>query len=602
MDKKEQKGILSNLPIRMVLMISLFPFVVLLLFCCVAFYGSGVRQYTKLVKDNAGAVVEQCRNSLNQDLADIEENAEGLVSQRAFYMMQKNIDEGKKPIEPVDYLQMSSSFNSFLQHYSTDIDAIGLYLLDNSIYYMQSNTGSEKDVLRYINYNSLTGKENEWSWVSVSDVLPEKVSDNLPYDLALIYPLGERNSHEVRGCLWIAVRDQVYLNPLENSKVTTGSDIVLLRKDGTIISNKEDNLADSMKTSDFDKILKRVETKEKMELDAFDVSGYHVVYSSLLIGKTGILAVIPKDELYVGFAGYKHVFLFIVAAAALLFIILYFWIPDYFSRPVTRLLEQMEKIRKPGEDKKVDVNGYREIRQISDGVNGMMERITQLTESIQREMKAKQATQLQYLFAQINPHFLYNTLDCIKTLCSCNENELAEEMLDQLVIFYRIGVSKGKTFIPISEELRHIRAYLSILQIRFDDFQFEIRAEKEVENCITLRMILQPIVENALYHGIRPYRTDGTIQICVKRVGDNVEFHVKDDGGGMPEDVLDRINRSLQEPICDYSEKSYGVYGLKNVQDRIQIAYGKEYRIRIETEEDCGTEIILTIPYEEGHK
>ena len=78
--------------------------------------------------------------------------------------------------------------------------------------------------------------------------------------------------------------------------------------------------------------------------------------------------------------------------------------------------------------------------------------------------------------------------------------------------------------------------------------------------------------------------------------------HVKDDGGGMPEDGLEKINRSLQEPLCDYSEKSYNVYGLKNVQDRIQIAYGKNYKIQIETEEDCGTEVIVTIPYEEEHK
>ena len=119
---------------------------------------------------------------------------------------------------------------------------------------------------------------------------------------------------------------------------------------------------------------------------------------------------------------------------------------------------------------------------------------------------------------------------------------------------------------------------------------------------MTLRMMLQPIVENALYHGIRPYRTDGTIYVDAVKKEDMVELHVKDDGGGMPEDVLEKINRSLQEPICDYSEKSYNVYGLKNVQDRIQIAYGKNYKIRIETEEDCGTEVIVTIPYEEEHK
>ena len=98
-------------------------------------------------------------------------------------------------------------------------------------------------------------------WVSVADVLPEKITKNLPYELALIYPLGEANSHEIKGCLWIAVRNQTYLNSIENSKVTTGSDIVLFREDGTVISGMEDNLVEKMKELDRKYILQQVEKK-----------------------------------------------------------------------------------------------------------------------------------------------------------------------------------------------------------------------------------------------------------------------------------------------------------------------------------------------------
>ena len=175
-------------------------------------------------------------------------------------------------------------------------------------------------------------------------------------------------------------------------------------------------------------------------------------------------------------------------------------------------------------------------------------------------------------------------------------------MIEQLAVFYRIGVSKGKSYIPLEDELKHVSAYLSILQTRFEDFQFFIELPEELKSACVLRMILQPIVENAVYHGIRPYRTDGTVRIAAVKEGGNVEIHVKDDGGGVAEDILLKVRKSLDEPICEYSEKSYGVYGLKNVQDRIQIAYGKQYKIRVETEIDCGTEVILTIPYEEEHR
>ncbi len=140
------------------------------------------------------------------------------------------------------------------------------------------------------------------------------------------------------------------------------------------------------------------------------------------------------------------------------------------------------------------------------------------------------------------------------------------------------------------------------MQTRFEDFQFAIHVDEEVKKAMVLRMILQPIVENALYHGIRPYRTDGTIDIRAERHQNYIKIMVSDDGCGIAEDVLLRIRKSLDEPICDYSKESYNVYGLKNVQDRIQIAYGKEYKIRVETKIDFGTDVIIILPYEEVHK
>lgn len=600
--KKEIYRKLENLPIRMVLTILLFPFFLLLLICYVAFYSSGTREYTGLVKKNAKAVVEQCRNSLNQDFIEIQDNADGLVSQRAFYTMKNNIEEGKPPIEPVDYLQMTSSFTSFLQHYSTYIDTVGLYLSDNSIYYIQSNTGAEQDIMRNLDYEELKKYANSWMWVVVSDVLPQNVSELLPYNLALIYPLGSERS-PVQGCLWIGIRNDTYLNTIASSKVTISSKMNLLRKDGILISENDIQKSEKdLSAENLTKVENKIKHMKESEIAEFDLEDLYVVYSPLVLGDMGILTVIPKNELYVDFTTYKYVFIFFISAAIVIFVILYFVIPRYFSEPVTKLLKQMEKIRKPEEYQKIQVSGYSEISEIGNGVNEMMDRILALTESIQREMKAKQATQLQYLFAQINPHFLYNTLDCIKELCLCNETEKAGEMINQLVIFYRIGVSKGKSFILLEEELRHVSAYLSILQTRFEDFQFEIHVAEELKKSVVPRMILQPIAENALYHGIRPYRMDGTIRICAEKCQNNMKITVSDDGGGIPEDVLMKISKSLDEPICDYSKESYNVYGLKNVQDRIQIAYGKEYKIYVKTETDCGTDVMLTLPYEEVHK
>lgn len=605
-DKKQEiRKRLMKLPIRTVLTILLFPFFILLVLCCVSFYGSGVNHYTSMVKENAESLVVQSRNYLNEDMSNIQEMAEGLLDERVFYEMEQNIKKDEDPIEPIEYLQLSNGFTTFLQHYSPYIESMGMWISDNSIYYYQSNTGNTVSIMRDIDYRRFLGEQG-FRWIGMSEILPEYLSGQLPHHFAMIHTMGSRDS-KLNGVFFIGIRDEMFFNQIQNSRPTPNSEIALIEKDGRIITgtaeaDKGKKALSMLDEAQIEEICREISQAQDKEVRSFEIDQYYVIYTPVEMEDTGILAVIPNSELYISSQEFSHIFIFFAFAVIIIFVILYFVIPQYFSKPVRNLLKQMKTIRELSDGQRIEVSGYQEISQIGNGVNDMMDRIQTLTESIQREMKAKQVTQLQYLFAQINPHFLYNTLDCIKELCACGETEKAEEMITQLTVFYRIGVSKGKSYITLEEELKHISAYLSILQTRFEDFQFRISMPEDLKSAKTLRMILQPVAENAVYHGIRPYRTDGTVQINVKRSGPDIEIHVKDDGGGVAEDVLANVRRSLDEPVCEYSEKSYGVYGLKNVQDRIQIAYGKKYKIRIETETDCGTDVILTIPYEEEHK
>lgn len=611
-EKKMQKikQRMKNLSIRTALTILLLPFFLLLLICCISFYISGVTHYTSMVKENAESLIVQSRNYLNSDIEDIQDLTENLLGDHIFYNMKENVRMDKEPITPINYLQLSNGFTSFLQHYSTQMESIGLWLSDNSIYYYQSNEGNMISIMRDLDYQHLLKEDNELQWVSISEILPEELADKVPYHFALLQTIGTGTS-KVSGVFLTGIHDEVIFNQIQNSRPTPNSEMVLMRKNGEIIGSdlekKDENggkerIIKCLGETEKNKILKEITETKKREVQSFDIDGYHIIYTPIEMKDTGILAVIPEEELYIKAKEFTYIFVFLAFIVLVLFVILYFVIPRYFSEPVQRLLMQMKLIREPADRQRIDVDGYQEIRQIGSGINEMMDRIHTLTESVQTELKAKQATQLQYLFAQINPHFLYNALDCIKELCACQENEKAGEMIDQLAVFYRIGVSKGKSFITLEEEIRHVSAYLSILQTRFEDFRFTVHIQEELKKAVILRMVLQPIVENAVYHGIRPYRTDGTVQIIAEQKEERVEIHVKDDGGGVAEDVLKKVRHSLNAPICEYTEQSYGVYGLKNVQDRIQIAYGREYKIRIETEIDCGTDVILTIPFEEEHK
>ena len=601
---RKRKSKLENLPIRIVLIIMLFPFFLFLIICCGIFCMAGGRHYSNLVMENTRSIVEQSRDALNQDIKYVRETVEGLVASKYFYSMDANLKNNENPIAPADYLQLSNNITDFMRNYSVYVEYAGMYLSNNSIYYWRSNTGTtDQGFMRGMDEKQY-GIYPTLEWISLERLNSDFSESKIPSQFGLIKMLGDTES-KVNGFVLMGIRDELFFNQIQNSRLTPNSSLAFITNDGQIISGdsvNEKNTFAQITESDINEILEQIKNISDTNVISFEVHDWYMVYTPIIIEDIGILAVIPTEELNMSYRGFTYVLLFFVLAVLILFLILYYVIPAYISRPVTRLLRQMEEIRNLEDAGEIKVAGYQEISRIGTGINTMIERIRGLTESIQREMTAKQATQLQYLFAQINPHFLYNTLDCIKELCACNEISKAEEMLDQLVVFYRIGVSKGKSFITIGDEIRHVSSYLAILQTRYEDFQFCVELPKELEHCVTLRMIIQPIVENAVYHGLRPYRTDGMVTIRVVRVENKIEYHIIDNGAGFSEDILEKVKKSLNEPICNYTEKSYGVYGLKNIQDRIQLAYGDYYKIQVASEEDCGTEIVLTIPYEEKHK
>jgi len=599
---KKGRKILSNMPLRVVITVMLLPFFLLIIFCCVLFYTSGVNYYATLVRENVQDVVEQTRESLNQDLNDIEDKSQGLVSQQIFFSMKKNISEGKTSMTPVDYLQLSTKFTDYLLHYSTYADSIGLFLKDNTIYYYQSNTGSTTEKPRNFDMEKLQECSGNLEWIYNADYVRDSENSNLSSEVSLMEVLKDSNG-SVSGFFCICFRRDTFENQVKNTRLTLSSNIAVIRTNGTILSNissdQSESIFDKFNEAEQQEIKQKISKVEQGTFVSFEKGNYCIAYTPISIQGAGILAVIPLNEMNISYHNFVKVYLIFVIASIAIFFALYFYIPRYFSNPITSLIGQMNKIYTLKEREEIHVYGALEIIQIEQGINSLLNRIQSLNESMELEMKAKQATQLQYLFAQINPHFLYNTLDCIKELNACNKYHDAEKMLDQLAIFYRIGVSKGKSFIPLKEEMKHVDVYLAILQTRFEDFQYSVELPEELNQCYVLRMILQPIAENAVGHGLRPTRLDGNIKIYVERYNNQIKIHVKDDGGGISEDVLEQIQKSLAEPICEYTEKSYGVYGLKNVQDRIQIAYGSEYGIQIETSIDCGTEVTITMPFEE---
>ena len=266
------------------------------------------------------------------------------------------------------------------------------------------------------------------------------------------------------------------------------------------------------------------------------------------------------------------------------------------SRPLKGLSRAMRLFEKnAGTFTYAPVGGAREVQELSESFGHMVVKIQHLMETVRREEINLRKTELKALQAQINPHFLYNTLDSIAWMCEQGRNDEAVQMVNALAQLFRISISRGHELIPIRSELRHAESYLKIQKHRYKN-QFSYRFDVD-ESCLDFlcnKITLQPIIENAIYHGINGLVDEGEIVITLRADGSDVVFTVADNGVGMEEEQIQAI---LRKERSDHT----GI-GIKNVNDRLKIYFGEGYGITIDSEPDVGTTVTIRMPQvrEEG--
>lgn len=261
------------------------------------------------------------------------------------------------------------------------------------------------------------------------------------------------------------------------------------------------------------------------------------------------------------------------------------------SRPIKRLELSMKSVERGDFDKAFSDEGPLEIKHLADRFNTMMGTIKQLMVRIVSEQESKRKYELEALQAQINPHFLYNTLNTVVRMVGMNKNEEVITTITALSKLFRISIGKGKSLIAIADEMEHARNYLIIQQMRFKnkfDYSFDLQDEALVHP--TLKLIVQPLIENALVHGIEPSVDKGHIAVSVRLEGSEIVIRIKDDGLGMSEKQLSQIQAGTV-----VSSKGSGV-GITNVQERIKLYFGDAYGLQFESELEVGTTITIRFP------
>ena len=260
--------------------------------------------------------------------------------------------------------------------------------------------------------------------------------------------------------------------------------------------------------------------------------------------------------------------------------------------PVYQLMRTMKEFGKGNYQVKASEDGIGELKVLSEQFNRMADRLQKQMDEIRNNEREKRKMEKKLLQSQINPHFLYNTLDSIIWMIQSGEYKGAEEMVSLLAKFFRTSLSQGKDMIPLEKELEHATSYLAIQNIRFKDkFEFCVHADETLLKYLCPKLSIQPLLENAIYHGMEGMFEDGEIHINVYEKEDVIHIEVADNGLGMTAEKIDYI---MNNKVVS-SKRGSGI-GVRNVSERIKLIYGEEYGISITSELDEGTTATITIP------
>lgn len=369
--------------------------------------------------------------------------------------------------------------------------------------------------------------------------------------------------------------------------------VYLMDSDGKIIYHPRQNLIFSNMIQENNEMAKTYEDGAHRET----FEGEDRMVAVKTVGYTGwkIVSVMPMEKFLGDFSRTRTMAVMIIIVAILVMIFANQFVAVRVAKPLRNLEDSLTGIGMDREPQ-IYIGGPPEIQHLGETIRSMVEQLRQLTDDIVREQEEKRKSELDALQSQINPHFLYNTLDSIMWMIEAEKYDDAISMVQALSRLFRISLSKGKNIITVGEELQHAKNYLDIQKYRYKNkFTSYFEIEEGIEKYKTIKLIIQPLIENAIYYGMEYMDGDGEIYVRAYTKEEDLFIEVEDNGLGMQKAQVE----SLLTDGTRIRSKGSGI-GIRNVHQRIQLYFGTEYGLEILSEPDEGTMVRIHLPKTEN--
>ncbi|MBC2579499.1 sensor histidine kinase [Clostridium sp. DJ247] len=583
---------------------------VAIIFIISIYYIRTLNYAEKTFIDNGNIMLQETVDKVNSRLKLVE-NTVYMLSTDSRIQDYKKVTEN----DINSYLNNCIYFNNYEIH-QNGISSVN-NLIDDIIFVTDKNTFIAKR-LHFTVYNIHKQLENQWFkqafnnketlvWTSCSynestesilKINEGELIAKLNQFMLILYVQNYKTFENI-GYVAASVNSENMCKLIDNIKFGEKGCLYIIDDKGKIIASKDRNKL--LKNIHFDsysvnQILKNNNNQAHFK-GKIDKDSYFIFDAPLSINNWKLIITIPVTEVH---SSTKVVLLSIIIIGIMCFLVIIAistLILKNLSLPLKKVLKSIEETRKGNFTQKLDIKGCFEVNQLSTEFNFMLDKINNLLNQIVDKQKAVNKSELKALRAQINPHFLYNTLDSIKWLTISSDTEKASELTTALSTFFRIGLSGGNEEVSIRDEVEHIRQYLFIQKLRCGErLDYVIDVDSNIENMKTLKLILQPIVENAIYHGLDKSETGGFIKVLIKKINNTtIVYEIFDNGKGMSPQALELLTKKIQDPLIENTADHHG-YAIRNVNQRIKLSYGDEYGIVYKSKYEIGTKVIVSIP------
>lgn len=482
----------------------------------------------------------------------------------------------------------------------SQIDSYYLYIPSQKVIINSKSTYFENvdgNSIDFIQRLDMAGGINSW-FVSIpfEDRILGFDRSRLATDKLLTF---DKVLYDKDGTMEAVLAINVDINFVSNSfnKIQTGTlgQLIVLDEKGNLISHSDKSIIGE-KSDNYTEISNKINELKKKNGSFFQKQGSEdgfVIYSISPDTNWRYITIIPASQIFGQVMQIQKSLIAIILIAVLLVLTITFLLSNIFYKPLEKIVSAMQEIENRNLNVRIDDNRGDEYHKVYKGFNNMVAELNLLLKDLTNEKILKKEAEIKLLQAQINPHFLYNTLESIYSIAKIKKVEEISEMASALSKFFRISLSGGKDSVTLKDAIELALNYLTIQNIRFNGkIDYNIEIPRELMECIVPKLILQPIVENSIYHGLEKKKGEGMLAISAQAVNSDMLITVKDNGIGISENDLLELKRSIENDSFEDSKN----FALKNINRQIKLKYGQDYGINIDSVEGEGTCVNVKLP------